>query len=75
MVGQRFRMKTPTLAIMAQDGVKVPVMIPKGAEVEVLDGPLNGNRLVDVRWEGKTVMVFTNDVRDRGERVDAAKVR
>jgi hypothetical protein len=74
MVGQRFRMKTPTLAIMAQDGAKIPVMIPKGAEVEILDGPLNGNRLVDVRWEDKTVMVFTNDVRDRGERVDAAKV-
>jgi hypothetical protein len=74
MVGQRFRMKTPTLAIMTQDGAKIPVMIPKGAEVEVLDGPLNGNRLVDVRWEDKTVMVFTNDVRDRGERVDAAKV-
>jgi hypothetical protein len=75
MVGQRFRMKTPTLAIMTQDGAKIPVMIPKGAEVEVLDGPLNGNRLVDVRWEDKTVMVFTNDVRDRGERVDAPKVR
>ena len=70
MVGQRFRMKTPTLAIMTQDGAKIPVMIPKGAEVEVLDGPLNGNRLVDVRWEGKTVMVFTNDIRDRGERLE-----
>jgi hypothetical protein len=53
---------------------KIPVMIPKGAEVEILDGPLNGNRLMDVRWDGKTVMVFTNDVRDRGERVDAPKV-
>jgi hypothetical protein len=70
MVGQRFRMKTPTLAIMPQDGAKIPVMIPKDGEVEILDGPLNGNRLVDVRWDGKTVMVFTNDVRDRGERLD-----
>ena len=73
MVGERFRMKTPTLAIMAQDGAKIPVMIPKGAEVEVLDGPLNGNRLVDVRWEGKTVMVFTNDIRDRGERLETVE--
>ena len=74
MIGQRFRMKTPTLAILTEDHAKIPVMIPKGAEVEILDGPLNGNRLVDVRWEGKTVMVFTNDIRDRGERVDAPKV-
>ena len=73
MIGHRFRLKTPTLAIMAQDGTKIPVMIPKGGEVEVIDGPLNGNRLVDVRWEDKIVMVFTNDIRDRGERVDAAK--
>jgi len=73
MVGERFRMKTPTLAIMAQDGAKIPVMIPKGAEVEILDGPLNGNRLVDVRWEGKTVMVFTNDIRDRGERLETVR--
>jgi hypothetical protein len=73
MIGQRFRLKTPTLAIMAQDHSKVPVMIPKGAEVEVLDGPLNGNRLVDVSWEDKTVMVFTNDIRDRGERLDTVE--
>jgi len=73
MVGERFRMKTPTLAIMTQDGAKIPVMVPKGAEVEVLDGPLNGNRLVDVRWEGKTVMVFTNDIRDRGERLETVE--
>ena len=72
MIGQRFRMKIPTLAIMTQDGANIAVMIPKGAEVEVIDGPLNGNRLVDVRWDGKTVMVFTNDIRDRGERVTGA---
>ena len=33
--------------------------------------PLDGNRLVDLRWEGKRVMVFTNDIRDRGERLDS----
>jgi hypothetical protein len=72
MIRQRFRMKIPTLAITTQDGANIAVMIPKGAEVEVIDGPLNGNRLVDVRWDGKTVMVFTNDIRDRGERVTGA---
>lgn len=61
MTGQRFRMKTPTLAIMAHGGDNI-AMIPIGAEVEVVDGPLNDNRLVDVRWEDKTVMVFTNEI-------------
>ena len=63
-------MKTPTLAILSQDHGKIPVLIPSGAEVEVIDGPLNGNRVVDVRWEDKTVMVFTEDIRDRGEPLD-----
>ena len=61
-------MKSPTLAITTQD--HIPLMIPRGGEVEVLDCPLNGNRLVDVNWDGKTVMMFTNDIRDRSERLD-----
>jgi len=71
MIGERFHLKTPILAIMTQDVAKIPVIIPKGAEVEIIDGPLNGNRLLDVRWEGKTVMVFTNDIHDRCERLDS----
>jgi hypothetical protein len=76
MIGQRFRLKSPTLAIMAQDGESTLVSsssglslttIPIGAEVQIIGGPLNGNRLLDVRSEGKSIMVFTNDIRDRGE--------
>lgn len=78
MLGQMYRMKTPTLALLAKDGQDTPVSssgglslttIPVGAGVEVIGGPFNGNRLVDVRWEGKTVMMFTNDIRDRGEQI------
>jgi len=78
MLAQMYRLKTPTLAILAEDAQSTPVSssgglslttIPTGAEVEVIGGPLNGNRLVDARWAGKTVMVFTNDIRDRGERL------
>ena len=70
MRGQRFRMQTPTLAILSQDGHRIPVTIPQGATVEVIEGPLDGNRLVDVAWEGKTVMMFTIDLRERGARID-----
>ena len=30
------------------------------------NGPLDGTRMVDVNWEGKTVMIFTADLRERG---------
>ena len=68
--GQRYRLNTPTLAIFNQDGQHHPVTVPLGAVVKVIDGPLDGNRLVDVRWEGKTVMMFTTDIRERCERLE-----
>lgn len=70
MRGLRFRMITPTLAIRDQDGLKIPVTVPKGSEIEVVDGPLDGDRLLDVLWEGQAVMMFTTDIRERGEQID-----
>lgn len=72
MLGERYRLKTPTLAIMANDGDRIAVTIPIHGEVEVVDGPMNGDRVVDVLWEGKTVMMFTTDLRELGERLDGA---
>ena len=70
MRGQRFRIQTPTLAILSQDGHGIPVTIPQGATVEVTDGPLDGSRIVYVKWKDKTVMMFTIDLRERGARID-----
>jgi len=68
--GKRYRLNTPTLAIANEDGQHHPVTVPRGAVVKVVDGPLDGNRLVDVRWEGKTVMMFTTDIRERCQPLD-----
>ena len=69
MYKTRYRLKTPTLAIIAcEDERKIPITIPEGGTVEVVV-ELNGNRLVDVTWEGKTVLMFTIDIRTRGELV------
>ena len=70
-MSEQYRLKTPTLAIMAHDGQKIPMTIPQGGIVVVVNGPLDGTRLVDVEWGGKTVMMFTTDVRERGERLSA----
>ena len=64
--GQRYRLNTPTLAIIKIEGQHSPVTIPNGAVVKVVNGPLNGNRLVDVKWYGKTAMMFATDIRERG---------
>jgi hypothetical protein len=72
MRGQRYRLKTPTLAIMDHEGQNTPITIPSGAVVEIVNGPLDGNRLLDVQWDGKAVMMFTTDIRERGERLGTA---
>ena len=70
MRGQRFLITTPTLAIMEHDGQKIPITVPAGSQITVVDGPLDGNRLLDVEWAGKALLMFTTDVRERGERLD-----
>jgi len=82
MPGQRYLLKTPTLAIASQDRQRRPLkysirllgstteLIPPGAVLKVIDGPLYGNRLIDVEWDGRTVMMFTTDIRERCEQLD-----
>ena len=74
MIGRTYRLKIPTLAIMTVDGQKIPVTIPLGGTVKVINTDINGNRLVDVTWEGRTVIMFTTDLRERGEVVTARVV-
>ena len=70
MTGQRYRLNTPTLAILTLDGQNLPVTVPMGSIVQVKNGPLDGDRLIDVVWDGRTVSMFTIDLRDRGEQID-----
>jgi hypothetical protein len=69
MVGRRYRLNTPTLAIMVHDGQHSSVTVSAGAVVQVTAG-LDENRLVEVEWEGKVLLMFAIDLRDRGEPVD-----
>ena len=45
---------------------------PKGAVVKVVNGPLDGTRLVDVEWDGDAVMMFTIELRERGTQIAQA---
>jgi len=42
-----------------------------GGIVEVADGQIEGDRLMDVQWEGRTVMMFAQDLRARGEELES----
>ena len=69
MTGKSYRLTSPTLAIITCEGQKIPATIPLGATVTVTQADINGNRLIDVMWDGREAMMFTRDLRDRGELV------
>jgi hypothetical protein len=76
MLGEQYKLNTQILAIKSlPNGKRIPVSVPKGAVVKVVNGPLDGTRLVDVEWDGDEVMMFTSDLRERGTRVAAASAK
>ena len=62
--GESYRLNAETL------GPQTAVRIPKDAIVTIVAGPLDGARTVDVTWNGQTIMLFVQDVLNRGERVE-----
>ena len=68
MRGQAYRIIVSTLGIVSI-GNRSSVTVPSGSAVIVRDGPLDvdGNRLVDVTWEGTELMMFSQDLRAGAE--------
>ena len=71
-VGQLYRLDTPILAILPlENGQKIPVTIASDQVVRLIStGKEKG--LVNVLWEGKTLLLFMQDLQSRGERLDPA---
>ena len=70
LTGKRFRLKTDTMGIGTVDDKRVAVTVPAGAMIEVTGGPrANDMRMVDVRWDGRALVMFVEDVQNRGEAV------
>ena len=69
--GQCFRLTRYAMAIAQRDSRNVAIMVPEGAIIEVLNGPFDGVRLMDVRYNGEVIMMFTNDMEHHTEIVRA----
>ena len=66
----KFRITKATIALFLEENRQVARTILKGTIIAVDKKLLLDDQLVDVRWEEKTVMMFTQDIRSRGEGVD-----
>jgi hypothetical protein len=61
----RYRITNPTIALFHEDGRHVAHMVPSGAIIHVDNATFAGDKLLDVIWNGKKVMMFTQDLRSR----------
>lgn len=70
LTGKHFRLKVPTIGLALIDDRRVAVPIPADSIVTVASGPSpNDMRMVDVLWEGQTLVMFAEDVQKRGEEI------
>jgi hypothetical protein len=62
-----YRLSSETLGISdsGKEGHPTMVVIPEGARVAIREARV-GSRMIDVVWEGRTVMIFTQDLDERG---------
>jgi len=67
MVSQRFRTKIPLIAIVMENGLHTTKFTEAGDVVTVFQGPLDGVRLVEVRWKRVTALMFTVELREHAE--------
>jgi hypothetical protein len=66
----RYRITNPTIALFEEEGRHVARTVPAGAIINIDSSAFDGNRLVDVTWDEKKVMMFTQDLRSRALPVD-----
>jgi hypothetical protein len=66
----RYRIGCPTTGLILEGDRHVSVTIPEGATIAIEGETFNGEWLVDVTWDDKAVMMFTQDLRSRGKKID-----
>jgi hypothetical protein len=67
---ERYLICSPTIALFLEDGRHVAHLVPEGAMISFDGKTFNGNKLIEVTWAERIVMMFTQDLRTRGKKVD-----
>jgi hypothetical protein len=69
---QRFHLTRSAMGIALREERHVAIVIPEGATIDVIGGPFNGTRLMDVRYDGEMILMFTDDMKTHTELIQAA---
>ena len=66
----KFRITKATIALFLEENRHVARAIQEGAIVAVDIDALDADKFVHVQCEEKTILMFAQDIRSRGERID-----
>ena len=69
MTTETYLISSPTIALFLEDGRHVAHLVPEGSLINTDGKPFNGNKLIEVTWAEKIVMMFTQDLRSRGKKI------
>jgi hypothetical protein len=66
----RYRINHPTMALFLEEGRHVPRCLPSGSVIS-LDN-IDDDKLVEVIFCEQKILMFTQDIRARGEKLESA---
>ena len=69
LTGRRFELPSLTTAVEAIDGRRRVITVPAGAIVKVASGPVNGDGLVEVLWDDRTLAMCAVDLDGRATEI------
>ena len=67
---RKYRITSPTLVLIAEDGRHLLHTLPNGSIVKVDLKVFGDGNVVNVNWAGKEVMMFTQDLRSKARLID-----
>jgi len=69
-MSKRYGIRSSTMAYTSVDGQRTLAAVPVDAIVTVSVEPRDGDGLIEVVWDDKHSLMFSQDLRDRGELLD-----
>ena len=67
---KKYRLSGPTLAMYLEDGRHIGQLLPEGATITTDGKKFNGEKLLNITWDDKPMMMFTHDVQQRGTPIE-----
>ena len=62
-----FRLTSPTFALIVEENRRITLTVPTGSVI--IASKVDGDKMVEVVWEGRTLLMFPDDIRASSERV------